>query len=254
MGLFDLFKKKGLNPNVQIPQMPIMVGQVVSGTYNQTTSVENSFASNADVYAIVSLLARKAASIPWYVYRKKGGTQAKIALERYRLSSKAGKITGDTLGFRRKAFDDDDIVESGRLAEILSRPNPTQGQDKFFESLYVWYWLTGEGFIWGNNGGSENPKAPLVEMYPLPSQVMDHIADPADIFGVVGWKMNVGRGIMLPKEMILQWKMANPLVQDDHVNLRGMSPLQAAFRTILMGNEAEKAAYSMMANGGAKGA
>jgi len=136
----------------------------------------------------------------------------------------------------------------------MMRPNPTQGQDKFFESLYTWYWLTGEGFIWGNDGGSENPKASIVEMFPLPSQFMDHVLDPNDIFGILGWKLNIGQGIRLPKDDVLQWKMVNPIVTDDHVNVRGMSPLQAAYRTSLMGSEAEKAAYSMMANGGAKGA
>jgi HK97 family phage portal protein len=48
--------------------------------------------------------------------------------------------------------------------------------------------------------------------------------------------------------------MPNPTVIDDHVGIRGMSPLQAAYRTSMMGNEAEIAAYSMMKNGGAKGA
>jgi hypothetical protein len=91
-------------------------------------------------------------------------------------------------------------------------------------------------------------------MFPLPSQEMDHILDPNDIFGILGWKLNVARGIPLSKESVLQWKMPNPTVIDDHVGIRGMSPLQAAYRTSMMGNEAEVAAYSMMKNGGAKGA
>jgi HK97 family phage portal protein len=253
MGIFN-WRKKGLNPNIN--QSPVILGGATMPLYNKQVAVEDSYASNADVYAIVSLLARKAASIPWYVYKKKKGTKAKMSLERYKSLSRSisqGTLHS-TLIERSKAYDDTEIVEAGQLAELMMRPNPTQGQDKFFESLYTWYWLTGEGFIWGNNGGSENPKAPYVEIFPLPSQVVDHILDPNDIFAVLGWKLNVGRGIMLPKEHILQWKMANPIVTDDHVSIRGMSPLRAAYRTTLMGNEAEKAAYSMMANGGGKGA
>jgi HK97 family phage portal protein len=256
MGLFDIFKKKGLNPNQPTMPFPMVFGQTVMSQYNKQTSVEDSYASNADVYSIVSLLARKASSIPWYVYKKSKDKGAKVALERYKSLSR-GISTGsvaEALKWREKAYDSHDIVEDGQLAEILQRPNPSQGQDKFFESLYTWYWLTGEGFIWGNNGGSDNPKAPIVEMFPLPSQEMDHILDPNDIFGILGWKLNVARGIPLSKESVLQWKMPNPTVIDDHVGIRGMSPLQAAYRTSMMGNEAEIAAYSMMKNGGAKGA
>jgi HK97 family phage portal protein len=253
MGLFDFFRKKGLNPAIQ-RQMPVIMGQTVMSQYNKQTALEESYASNADVYAIVSLLARKAASIPWYVYKKKSEKGSSIALKRYELASRQPFDIKRLKEYRSKALEDDEIVTDSELARIISRPNPTQGQDKFFESLYTWYWLTGEGFIWGNNGGMDNPKAPFVEVFPLPSQAIDHVLDPNDIFGINGWRLNVMGGIPLPKEQVLQWKMPNPLVIDDHVNVRGMSPLQAAYRTSLMGNQAEIAAYSMMKNGGAKGA
>jgi len=253
MGLFDFFKKKGLNPMTQYTQMPILLGGASMGQFNRT-SAQDSFASNADVYAIISLLARKAASIPWYVYKKKKDKGSAIALERYKLASRQPFDLKKLQEYRSKALEDGEMITDSELAKLMNRPNNTQGQDKFFESLYVWYWLTGEGFIWGNNGGSDNPKAPFVEMYPLPSQYMDHIVDPKDIFGLLGWMLNVGMPIALPKDVVLQWKMANPLLIDNHVNIRGMSPLQAAYKTSMMGNEAETAAYSMMKNGGAKGA
>ena len=251
MGLFDFLKKKGLKPNGY--SYPMVLGQTVMSQYNKQTSVEDSFASNADVYAIVSLLARKMASIPWYVYKKKEEKGAKIALKRYETLSRSpinNNVIGEALKWREKAVDEE--LSDSELARLINRPNPTQGQDKFFEILGTYYWLTGEGFIWGNNGGFEN--SPMVELYALPSQNIDHILDAEDIFGIKGWKLNIGGGIYLPKESILQWKMANPLVIDDHVGIRGLSPLQAAFRTSQMGNQAEIASYSMMKNGGAKGA
>jgi HK97 family phage portal protein len=257
MGLFDFFRKKALSPTESRANFPVIIGQAVMGSYKNVDAVEQGYASNADVYSIVSLLARKASSISWYIYKKKTDKGAKIALERYKGLSRGLGHAGafdESLKWRKKAYDEDEIIEDSALARVIMRPNATQGQDKFFEALYTWYWLTGEGFIWGNDGNSDNPDAPIVEMYPLPSQAMDHILDKDDVFGVTGWKLNVGGGIYLPKEDILQWKMPNPLISDEHISLRGMSPLQAAYRTLMMGNEAEKAAYSMMANGGAKGA
>lgn len=251
MGLFDFFKK-GLSPSTQ---KPIIVGQTVMGHYAKQSGVDG-YASNADVYAIISLLARKASSIPWYVYKKKKDKGSRVALERYKSFTKG--LTSfenyrEALKWREKAYDADEIIEDSELARLLMRPNPTQGQDKFFESLCTWYWLTGEGFIWGNDGDSDNPKASIVEMFPLPSQFMDHVLDANDIFGVNGWKLMIGAGIYLPKDDICQWKMTSPLVNDDHVGIRGMSPLQAAYRTLMMGNEAENAAWAMAKNGGAKG-
>ena len=252
MGLLDLFRKKGLNP---MQQFPLLIGGGAAiAKFSRQTSIEDSYASNADVYAIVSLLARKAASIPWYVYRKKTDKGAAIALERYKQASRQPLDMTALKAYRAKGLDDSEAVMDSPLGRIISRPNPGQGQDKFFEALYTYYWLTGEGFIWGNDGGLQAERAPFVELYTLPSQNMEHILDPTDIFGVKGWRLSVGGGIGLPKEQVMQWKMCNPLVVDDHVGIRGMSPLQAAYRTSLMGNEAEVAAYNMMRNGGAKGA
>jgi HK97 family phage portal protein len=251
MGLFDFFKKKGLNPNVQTPIMPVIFGGHSLGMYTKNNS-EEAFVTNADVYAIISLLARKASSIPWYVYRKKKEKGAKIALERYKLASRQPFDLKAVEKLRAKALEDDEIAEDHPLYKLLQRPNPTQGQDKFFESLYIWYFINGEGFIWGNNGNIEGGE--FVELYPLPSHRIDHIADPNDLFGVVGWKLNIKQGIYLNKENVLHWKMSNPEIIDDHVNIRGLSPLQAAYRVTMMGTEAETAGYSMMKNGGAKGA
>lgn len=251
MGIFNFLRKKGLSP---AQRGPVIVGQTVMGNYLKTSAVDG-YASNADVYAIISLLARKASSIPWYVYRKKTDKGARVALDRYKSLTKglnSFAVYQEALKWREKAMDGE-IVEDSELARLLARPNPTQGQDKFFESLAVWYWLTGEGFIWGNDGNSDNPMAPILEMYALPSQVMDHVLDSNDVFGVNGWKLMIGSGIYLPKDDVCQWKMANPLVNDDHVSIRGLSPLQAAYRTMMMGAEAENAAWAMAKNGGAKG-
>jgi phage portal protein BeeE len=160
MGLFDLFKKKGLNPAVQFPVS--LNGGATVAKFARQTSIEDSYASNADVYAIVALLARKAASIPWYVYRKKTDKGAGLALERYKQASRHPMDMATLKAYRAKSLDDSEVVMDSPLGQILTRPNATQGQDKFFETLYTYYWLTGEGFLWGNNGGIEGDRAPFV--------------------------------------------------------------------------------------------
>jgi HK97 family phage portal protein len=258
MGIFNIFK--GLNPSKIIVggQKPIVFGTAPIASYTKQKSVEEGYASNADVYSIINLLARKAASIPWYVYKKKNGSKARVSLERYKQLSKG---IGNTGAFERaiiersKALESDEIISDSPLARLLANPNPNQGQDSFFENLYGFRFLTGEGFIWGNDGGSDSDNAPFVEMFVLPSQLMEHYPDPNDIFAISGWKLMFGTGMNLPKEEVLHWKTWNPkgdVYTRDY--LRGFSPLEAAYKTLIMANEAETAGYSMMKNGGAKGA
>lgn len=254
MSIFN-FWKKGLNPRQILTQRPIVFGSAPIAAYSKEQAIVNGYANNADVYAIVNLLARKAASIPWYVYKVQNGTKAKVHLERYKQLSKGIGYQGafeKALIERSKALNED-IVSDSPLAKILNQPNPNQGQDSFFENLYGFRFLTGEGFIWGNDGAEGDN--PFIEMYVLPSQLIDHYPDPNDLFGILGWKFNVGLGLNLSKSDVLHWKTWNPI--SDYTTreyLRGFSPLQAAYKTLLMSNESENAAYSMMKNGGAKGA
>ena len=88
MSIIDrLFRKKGLNPAaMQYAFMPVNQGQILQQFDAQRYT--DAYQENADVYAIVSFLARKAASIPWYVYEKKSGTKARVSLERYKQLTK----------------------------------------------------------------------------------------------------------------------------------------------------------------------
>ena len=88
MGLLDIFKKKGINP---YPTNVVnMVGMNTTAIQNYTglSYVNEGYLGNADVYSIVSFLARKSASIPWYVYKLNPGEKARTSLMRYKQLSK----------------------------------------------------------------------------------------------------------------------------------------------------------------------
>ena len=89
MGLFDIFgKKKGLSPKQNVPPSFQGINGAVLQQYNQESYVMDGYLGNADVYAIVSFLARKSASIPWYVYRLNNGEKARTSLMRYKQLSR----------------------------------------------------------------------------------------------------------------------------------------------------------------------
>src|SRR5574343_1846589 len=245
-----IFKKKGMNPSELSRMNPVNIGSYVFPDWKANVSID-AFTGNADVYAIVSMAARKAASIPWYVFRKKQEKGSKIALERYKALVKQGDLTG-SLKYRAKAYDDQEIIEDGYLSKLIKRPNPNQGQDSFFENAIGYRLIAGESDIWLNRGMT---KGDVQEMYVLPTNLMSLIPDPNDLYGILGWRMDVnGVFLQLPKEDVIEWKSWNARFDSvERTHLGGLSPLQAAYRTLQMNEEANKAGVAMYANGGAKG-
>ena len=254
MGSFiDRFlKKKGL-PLYNNGVIPVNTGAILQ-SYD-AKKYTDAYSENADVYAIVSFLARKCASIPWYVYQLNEGQKAKASLLKYKQLTKGGITNFDNaLIHRKNAYDDSMIVENTPLADLLNNPNSYQSQDAFFENLFGFRFLSGESFVWGNRGNITNGK--FVELLVLPSQFTDIIPDPNDLYGILGYQLdNMGTTINLAKSDVMQWKSWNPNFDvSTREHLRGLSPIRAAWNNYLMGVEAQKSAASQMANGGAKGA
>lgn len=258
MTLFDrIFKRKALNPQGATYAMPIAINQAQVLQGFDAHKYTEAYEANADVYAIVSFLARKSASIPWYVYTKKPGAKARMALQRYKSLTKGLSNPGameQALIARKAAYDENMVVDDSATALLLKSPNAYQGQDQFFEQLFGMRFLTGEGIVWGNDGNIEAGE--FSELFVMPTQYMDIIADPLDLFGLSGWVLQAGNGNMaLAKEDVLQWKSWNPQFDSStRIHLRGVSPIKAAWNNYLMGAEAQKASAKLMANGGAKGA
>lgn len=256
MGLFDIFKKKGLDPYNNISNNAIRsINGAVLQNYQSESYVKEGYLGNADVYAIVSFLSRKAASIPWYVYKLNKGEKARTSLLRYKQLSKgvANKGAFERALIERKNAYSDNIVMDSALARLLENPNKYQAQDQFLENLFGYRILSGEGNIYGNNGNI--PGGKFLELNVLPTQFLDIYPDPNDLYGLLGYRLMVGMGLDIPKDQVCAWKSWNPDFNDvTRSHMRGLSPLRSAYSTLRMSNNAHDASASMTANGGAKGA
>jgi HK97 family phage portal protein len=255
MAIFDIFKRKGLNPYPNVQREIQTVNGVILQTYNNEAYVEDGYMGNSDVYSIVTFLARKAGSIPWYVYKMKPGTKAKSSLQRYKQLSKGINQPGAferAMMERKNAYEENMVMDSD-LAKLLENPNPMQAQDQFFQNLFGFRILSGEGNIYGNDGGV--PESKFVELNVLPTQFLDIYPDPKDLYGILAYKLMVGQGINLPKDQVCHWKSWNPDFNDvTRSHLRGVSPLRSAWKLLRMSNNAADASAMMTKNGGAKGA
>ena len=255
MGVLDIFKKKGLNPNIGAQREVQTVNGVVLQPYYGEAYVTEGYMGNSDVYSIVTFLARKAGSIPWYVYKMKPGEKAKTSLERYKQLSKGlhNKGAFERALMERKNAYEENMVTGTPLAKLLERPNPSQAQDQFFQNLFGYRILSGEGNIYGNDGNIENGK--FLELNVLPTQFLEIYPDPNDLYGLLGYKLMVAQGINIPKANVCNWKSWNPDFNDvTRSHLRGVSPLRSAWKLLRMSNNAADASAKMTQNGGAKGA
>jgi len=249
MSWISRFFNKGMNPAEMRQMPPVNIGGYSFPDWKSGIGVE-AFTTNATVYSVISLPARKAASIPWYVFQKKQEKGAKLSLERYKSLSRQGDLVKATK-FRAKAYDDQEIVYNSPLSELIKRPNPNEGQDQFIERAFI-NRLLGECFIWMNRGITGGD---VKEMYVLPTQFISIIPDTNDLYGVLGYQLDAnGSKLFIPKEDVIHWRSVTPEWDAfTRTHLRGLSPLKAAFKTLLMDTEANKAGVAMYANGGAKG-
>lgn len=207
-------------------------------------AIAEGFNRNTAVYSIVMKFASKFGCIPRYVYN-------------------AGAK-------EEKAYKTPEVLDENHpLVKLLNRPNPYESQDAFFTKICAYWKITGEGMIWLNRGdlnGYRNEdgsfqddlinKLPVLEMYVLPSNLVNPIPDPYDIWDVLGWKMELGgEPIFIRKGDLVHWKMTS--LQFDVAtrrHLRGFAPLAAGYKTLAQNNSMSDAAVRMAQNDGARGA
>ena len=152
---------------------------------------------------------------------------------------------------RKNAYSEN-IIMGTPLARLLERPNNYQSQDQFFENLFGYRYLSGEGNIYGNDGKLGGQ---FSELNILPTQFLEIYPDPVDVYNIMAYKLQIGEGINLPKEQVMHWVSWNPEFDaTTRAHLRGVSPLRAALKTLRMSNNAADASAMMTGNGGAKGA
>jgi HK97 family phage portal protein len=213
------------------------------------------YTENAAVYSIVNLAARKFSFIPRYLVVEEDEEQEKS----YKRLLKQGQFL-KAQKVKTKAYS----TPQGKagpesLEALLARPNPTYGQDLFYYSIYVSYKICGEAFVWLNRGdieGMEDDTAdqmPVLEMYWLPADLVTIIPDPLDVWGVMGYELDIdGKRAFVRKSDVIHWKTFNPFFDGTtREHLRGLLP---PINKILQQEEdSTDAAVAMYQHGGARG-
>lgn len=247
-------------------QPTIFGGLAIYPDPNTMNFVKLGYCGNASVYTIVTKAARKFGYLPRYVYKIEDQTAA----NRYKamLRSKGFNLK-EIKALQQKAYNEQ-IVDNA-FSELMARPNDYEGQDSFYEKIFIYYAVTGEAFIRLNRGyqtlqsgriiyndeeidNDTADKMPVLEMDVLPSQDVLLIPDPENVFGVLGYYFVIsGVREFVRKEDMIHWKQPNPIF-DAHLRThqRGLSPLLAGNKLVTQDDSATNAAVSMQQNQGAK--
>lgn len=246
---------------INLPSPVISRGLPVYPNPSATRFIDEGYCGNASIYTIISTAARKFGYLPRYVYRIENKTAEKQLKALIR--QKEYKIR-DIKRLHKKAYNEQ-IIDDNAFSELMSRPNPKEGQDSFYMRACIFAMATGEVFIQLNRGDTTDfdgrpqdddtvNKMPILEMYVLPSQYVELIADPDDVWGVLGYIFNKnGVREFIRKDDMIHWRQPNPKFDAyTRVHLRGLAPLEPGNKLTEQDESATDASVAMQQNDGAK--
>ena len=240
--------QKSLNPNV-VNQRPIGgILTPLTSTYRQDTA----YTSIDAVYTVVSFLMTKFAQVPIRVYKIKDDEALKQLkqIQKYQYRTPANFLK--TKKLQKKALEQ--VDEDSPLAMLLQQPNPGMTSDIFFQTLYGFKLLKGEGFTWFDRESEGDKDSEVLAMHALPPQQMYLNPDRNDVYGIDNWVIQLPAYKVLPKEDVTLWRYPRfDFDSTTHIHLRGLSPLTAGARMLEGIDILDQSANANYANRGAAG-
>jgi HK97 family phage portal protein len=248
LGKVNPFKQKAAAP-IQFNQNPfqdfagLVSGRVLYPDLNQRKYVLD-YENNSEVYSIVKRISKTISTVPFYVYKVKD----KKSLNTYKAmiqNSSTGADIAKAEVMRSKAIQE---IADSELNTLLERPNEYQSFSEFIENVVGYKLITGNSYIWANRLTSGK----VAELVTLPSQYVAIISD-GTINGVEGYTFTLVGWDQLDAKDVIHLKYFNPYFDTNGQQLYGLSPLQAAYRTVQRSNDAKDTSVGMLQNQGPKG-
>jgi HK97 family phage portal protein len=221
---------------------------LVWGRWNQKDYIKNGYMASAPLYSVINRITRTAASVPFKVYRVKD--EKKFAKYKSWTGARATKESLERAMLIKALVYEEDTQHP--LNDLIAKPNPWQGTSEFVQNCLGFKLLTGNRFLLltkldiGVNTG--NP----VQLLNLPPDDTAVVGD-GTLFGVAGYKLQLGKTVDLPVESVIHSKYWNPNIDTMGSHLKGLSPLAAGERNLDRSEKAEVRSTTMLKNAGAAG-
>lgn len=178
----------------------------------------DTYTQNSDVFSVINKIVQPASRVPVIQVNKKTGEE-----------------------------------KPGIGLELISRPNPFQSQQEFFQQVMTTYEIFGEGLI-----AAERPEFGLRAGKPsrldsLPPQWID--IEIGNFFEpITGYTLQLGQQeVKYSYADVMHWKLLNPDFQIDGSHLRGMSPLKPLLKAVAASSSGYDSMVAAFQNQGAYG-
>jgi HK97 family phage portal protein len=225
MGLFDkLFKAKTETKAIstysnEVIEAMINNGFTYNGNYTDNKLINEGYASNADVYAIIKKVSETAANIPLVV--------------------------------ESKTSDGWEIDETSLLNDLLNNPNDTLTGTEFRYNNGVYLLNTGDNF-WKKT--QDAAFGLVTELNILEPNLTELIFNTVNEVMGYEYHKNGSQSFNYTLEEVIHSMYLNPSVLGNGLTSnRGLSPLQAGYNILNSNNNRAVATGNMIENGGAYG-
>jgi HK97 family phage portal protein len=260
MGLFDFLRAKQ-------PQQPLVVQKSIDPKIAQMLFshigkqplfsedsmqeyVDKGYQYNADVYSIVSLITRKAATATPILYEVKDDR----AFQKYKAFtanlSKPSDIA-EALNLRAKALVEVDMQHP--IIQTLLHPNDYQSYYEFMDNLLGFKLITGNSYVYGVGPSTGFNAGKFKQLYILPAHLV-RILSEGRYDPVSGYTITTQYDSQeLRADNVMHTKYWSPDYSAQGSHLYGQSPLRAALRVMQQSNDAQTASVKLFQNTGAVG-
>jgi HK97 family phage portal protein len=213
-------------------------GNAVWTPKNYEALAREGYQSNVYVFACVNIIAKACAGIPWGLYDT-GKTLKTMDMVSIPRDARRSFVKRYVRHGRLKELDNHEVLS------LLAKPNPIQAHARFFESMIGFLLLAGNEYIEGVGPVSGANAGRFQELYPWrPDRVKVVTGQPNE--PVQAYRYSVGNYYKdIAPDYVLHLKLFNPL--DDFY---GMSPIQAAAKSIDQNNASKAWNVSLLQNSG----
>lgn len=243
--LVGLNKKDATYLNAVFPYLGNNVIWTAPTTQN---FIEKGLYLNSDLYSIVNLIINKLAAAPLITYEIKDQKAFKYYKSMSGTMPNSGaKWSAEKL--RTKAMEEVTIPE---FEKLLKKPNEFQTWDLWLKEIAAFRLITGNAYMYGARRG-EQPNAPIIALYSLPSQYMEIISGGLNQ-PIKEYRLTYNGYDRIEAANVGHLKNINLSYQAGTANhLYGASPLRSAVRDLTTSNDGKQALLSMLQNMGARG-
>lgn len=250
MGALAQFFASGVaKPNQNIR---VVGGTVVYGANDASGNI-HTYSNVHQVYAIIRKISKKCRQIPLYEYAVKD----KKAYAAYTIKSKklpkvenAHEWRSEMADLQSKALEL--VGETGKLQQLLDKPNSYQSKDEFYDGAYSFMLMNGNRYIFidtlltGNKDPGQLILLPPNYTSPRVTQTFPH--------SVIDYEFRMQGVEVLKTENVIHSKYFNPNYDIMGNELIGLSPLSIAHGLTSRAKSEDEYSTGMFQNSGAFGA